>query len=164
MNISTNILDECLNYLHKSLYNRYIILRPRYYIPQDIYKNIRKISKRKDHLKELFENMLDYVGIPASIVQFKIEKFVDNRKSWYFSRKRDWFERNYTLLFILLRYKFHCFGFSSWNITFIFIIKQFKILRHLSKRNTYRRLRYILGVWLFFALWIWRKNNRAVIF
>lgn len=86
MNTSTYILDECLEYLHKNLYTRYIILRPRYYIPENIYQKISKKSKRKEYLEELFQNMLNYVGLPVSAVQFKVEKFVDNRKSCYFSK------------------------------------------------------------------------------
>lgn len=86
MNASICVLNECLEYLHKNLYTRYIILRPRYYIPDNIYKKIRKKSKKKEYLEELFQNMLNYVGLPASAVQFKVKKFVDNRKSCYFSK------------------------------------------------------------------------------
>lgn len=86
MSIPTCILDECLNYLHKNLQNNYIVLRSRYYVPQDIYPKLKRKFKREKYLKELFENMLNYVGIPASMVQFKISNSTNEQKAGTFQK------------------------------------------------------------------------------
>lgn len=94
--VATFFLDEALDLLHDRLKDTYVILRQPYYMPDDLYKNIKNKCVRTRYFDDLLVNMLNYVGIPYTVSHLKIVENVEDNTAGSF-HSTNWSSNEITL-------------------------------------------------------------------